>query len=109
MTKLSDELEDPAFVAKMELTQLRAGHVLDESDVAAIQALFVEMEEDADAYADAFGQGERKGREEAGGKEVADLLERMDSLKSEASTWKALSRFYSAEAGRLTLKGGSDE
>jgi hypothetical protein len=92
---------DAEFEATMELTQLRAGDKLTAATAAAIQRLFQEHSDEIERGAVAFAEGERKGREEAGGVQTAILLERIDLQKIELAAEGALKRFYLAGNTRL--------
>ena len=99
---MTTEAEDnAAFNRRMELTQLCAGHVLDADDALAIQELFDDYNEDGETYADAFADGQKIGREEAGGKTIAKLLEERDVLRLEVAVQKALVRFAYADRDAL--------
>ena len=104
---------DAAFNRRMELTQLCAGmphavgHVLTESDALAIKELMDEMEEIEATACDAYADGEKRGREEAGGQTVAKLMAERDELRLDLSVQKALVRF--AYADRDARATGADQ
>ena len=100
---------DAAFNRRMELTQLCAGmphavgHVLTESDALAIKELMDEMEEIEATACDAYADGEKRGREEAGGQTVAKLMAERDELRLDLSVQKALVRFAYADRDARAL------
>lgn len=53
---------------------------------------------DTDDCPECGGEGERKGREEAAGAAVADLMEKLDALSGELDAHKALVGFYAKTA-----------
>ena len=75
---------------------LRAGHTLTVADADAIARVEAYRREDEESSVDAYSRGLEDGRAEAGGREVADLLKRIEVLRNRCATEKALKRFYAA-------------
>lgn len=75
---------------------LRAGHTLTEADVDALTRVDAYHREDEESSTDAYIRGLDDGRAEAGGKEVADLLKRIDVLTGRLAAERGLRRFYAA-------------
>lgn len=91
---MDDDIFDQDFEDRMELTQLRAGHVLDERNVAAIKALFDELEEEGERGNGMFEAGLKSGREEAGSASLVKLLEEREALRGELAIEKSMGRFW---------------
>lgn len=90
--------EDPKFVRHMELSQLREGSVMSADDALALTELFDDYGKEVEAAGEAYDEGLKAGRLEAGGAQVSELLARIDDLSSKLRVQKALTRFYSALA-----------
>lgn len=93
---MTEEDADAAFEATMELTQLKAGDVVTDADADAIQRLFADYSEEVERGASAYAEGEKAGREQAGGAEVAKLLETIDTLKLQLVVERSLKDYYAA-------------
>lgn len=65
---------DPVFIA----SQLRAGHVLTEADVTAIQAVIAEMDSRENSAVDAFHEGRENAFREIGGEELVTAVKMKD-------------------------------
>lgn len=96
MTDDSDWIADleaqPVFI----LAQLQVGHVLTESDRAAIQAVLSELDSMEWNDVDTFQKGRVFGHHEAGGQELADAIERKDKATTERRVREAMGRMDAA-------------
>lgn len=91
---MSEPLDEDTFHDLMELTQLKAGHVLTEANAAAIQALFEDWNAETQAHGDAYERGVAEGRLNAAGAEVSALLATIDELRGRIVVEKSMARFY---------------
>lgn len=66
--------KDPVFIA----SQLRAGHILTEADVAAIHAVIAEMDNRENSAVEAFQDGRENAFREVGGEELATAVKMKD-------------------------------
>jgi hypothetical protein len=65
---------DPVFIS----SQLRAGHVLTESDVTAIGAVIAEMDRRENSAVEAFNDGRENAFREIGGEELVTAVKMKD-------------------------------
>lgn len=96
---MMEELEnEPVFI----VSQMRAGYVLSDDDVTAIQAVLSELDSKENDAVETFQNGRKFGLREIGGQELVDAVQRADDAWVKQQVRKAMDRM-DEKWGRPTL------
>lgn len=80
---------DYESIPAIELTQWRAGRVLSDADIAMIQKLLKEHDDEMNTQIDNFASGREQAFREIGGQELVDLMARGDILDAQLAIKRA--------------------
>ncbi len=96
----SDAEWDAFMDAHQTVIQLKANQTITASDLEDIQLVVGRYEENDEHATEAYDRGYQDGRDNAGGKEMGDLLRKLDRLRSDLATEKGLRRMDAARAAK---------
>lgn len=82
--------QEPVFIA----SQLRAGHVLTEDDVKAIQAVISELDAKENGEVEAFHQGRENAFMEIGGADLVTSVKLKDEARIAQHVRKAMDKLF---------------
>lgn len=90
MMKRKEGDVDETLIPAIELTQWRAGRVLTEADVAMLNRLLKEYDDEMNERVDQFASGREQALLELGGPELAALMDKKDELAAKLACQRAL-------------------
>jgi len=96
LKKMDDEFDE--FMDAMQtVIKVHVGQVLTEQDVIDITRTFNELDKQGERAVDAYHEGVKEGRREAGEASVPDLLAKIEELHTEVSFQKFMRKMAEAK------------
>lgn len=100
---------DETLIPAIELTQWRVGRVLTEADVAMLNRLLKECDDEMNERVDQFARGREQVLLELGGPELVVLVDKVDELAGKLAWQRALASVAAKQAALDAASGSKDD